>query len=317
MKPLLMVLLLGLPGLLQAQNPGLMDQPQTFPWSVGLTPVWQEEAGGLAPGHLRVKTSILWFNTYRQFGLGKDMTQQIDMEGLIETVSAAWSPAPGWEWRGQVQGWALGGGAMDLVLSGFHGVLFLPNQGRDFASDGQYHNYLAGSFDQSQPTAGITQTSGGVRFYSGPWSAHGWVKFPVAGEPDWGWSDRWSAGMGIGLGERWAWVAGSTLAAGGSATLVLAEADPKFPGPSGGPILQTGVHGIVESPWGPRGLIQASWTKVPREGKGYLGQDSGLLTTGVQFPWGPSWTAELALTEEFFTWATMEVGFQLGVTWNP
>jgi hypothetical protein len=34
---------------------------------------------------------------------------------------------------------------------------------------------------------------------------------------------------------------------------------------------------------------------------------------GGQFPLDPTWTVEVATTEEFLTWATMEVGFQAGV----
>lgn len=298
--------------------PGLIDQPQTFPWSVGLTPVVQEEAGGLDPEAFRVKTSVLWFNTYRQYGLGKDMVQQVDLEGLIETLSAAWSPAAGWELRAQVQGWVLGGGVMDFLLSGFHGVLFLPNQGRNLVADNQFRSYAEGIFDVRDPKGGLTQASLGIRQFWGPWSWTVWAKLPVPGSPDWGWSDRWSAGAGVGAGTRWPWSeTGFTLAGGVSAALVLTDSEPRFPGPTGGPVAQAGFYAAAESPWGPRALVQGTWTKVPRSGKAYLGFDAGLLTSGFQVPLDRSWTAEFALTEEFLTWATMEVGFQAGLTWNP
>jgi hypothetical protein len=311
------LLLSTVAGQLEAAAPGLIDQPQTFPWSVGLTPVVQEEAGGLSADAWRIKTSVLWFNTYRQSGLGKDMVQQIDMEGLLETVSAAWSPTQGWELRGQVQGWELGGGVMDYMLSGFHGVLYLPNQGRNFTPENQYRDYLAGSFDLTDPPSGVTQASLGIRWFSGPWSWTAWVKPPVPGAPDWGWSDRWSGGLGAGAGDRWSWDSGVVLAGGLSGALILVDRDPKFPGGTGAPTVQAGFYSILESPWLPRFLVQGTWTKMPREGKTYLGDDAGLLTSGFQGPLGRSWTWELALTEEFFTWATMEVGFQAGLTWNP
>ena len=73
-----------------------------------------------------------------------------------------------------------------------------------------------------------------------------------------------------------------------------------------------GFYAIVEAS-GPRALIQGSWTAVPQNGPGYLSQGAGLLTLGFQVPVGSTWVWELALTEEFLTWATMEVGFQAGL----
>jgi len=62
---------------------------------------------------------------------------------------------------------------------------------------------------------------------------------------------------------------------------------------------------------------QGIWTKVPREGEGYLSQGAGLLTVGLQWPVGDHWALEFALAEEFLTWATLEVGFQASVVWKP
>lgn len=299
-----------------AQVPGLIDQPQTFPWSVGLAPVAQEEAGGLDAGSFRLKSSVLWFNLYRQYGLDEAMAQQLDMEGWIQTVSVAWSPKPGWELRAQAQGWILGTGILDAFLSGFHGTLYFPNQGRDQVADGHYRDYLKGEFDLRSPGMGLTQTSLGIRAFSGPWSWSAWVKPPVPAPRDWGWSDRWSAGSGVGWGDRWTWFSG-LVGAGVSAAAVVADREPSFDGATGGICPQWGGYLTMESPWGPRAMVQGSWTRVPREGPAYLSQGAGLLTSGVQVPFDRSFVGEVALTEEFFTWATMEVGFQVGFTWIP
>jgi len=294
--------------------PGLIDQPQTFPWSVGLTPVFLEEAGGLEPGQSRLRTSVLWFNTYRQAGLDDQMYQRVDMEGLLETVSGVWSPAPGWELRGQAQGWELGGGIMDAFLAGFHGTIGVPNQGRQFVSDNQYRDYLKGEFDLTNPVPGLTQASVGVRGFDGPWSWSSWVKVPVPAQADWGWSDRWGGGTGVGWGDRWPLAdLGFQIRAGGTISLVTVGTDDRFAGQTGNFTGQFGLYAAAELFSGPRLVVEGSYTGVPRGGDGYLPQGAGLLTMGGQFPLDPTWTVEVATTEEFLTWATMEVGFQAGV----
>ena len=303
---------------LAASPLGLIDQPQTFPWSVGLGPVALEEAGGLAPGAFRARSSVLWFNTYRQNWNDSEMTQQIDMEGLLETLSAAWSPAPGWELRGQVQGWVLGGGIMDVFLSGFHHALSLNNQGRDSASPGQYRDYLKGYFDLGSPVSGLTQYSLGARFHTGQWSLSGWIKPPLPAPVDWAWTGSWSGGVGAGWGDTWPWPdAGLLFGAGASLALIVTEEDPVFPGASGVFAPQFGFYGTLSGSWGPRAVFEGSWTRVPRSGEGYLAQGAGLLTMGIQWPLGKTMSLEAALTEEFLTWATMEVGFQAGIIWSP
>ncbi len=179
------LLLLGKTSLAAAPS-GLLDQPQTFPWSVGLTPVVQEEAGGLETGSYRLRSSVLWFNTYRQFGAGDETTQVVDMEGVLATLSAAWAPAPGWEFRGQVQGWSLGGGVMDPWLSWFHTAGGLPNQGRESAPLDGYRDFLAGSFDDRTPSSGLSQASVALRRWQGPWSWTSWIKLPVPSHVGWG-----------------------------------------------------------------------------------------------------------------------------------
>lgn len=303
---------------LAAAPQGLIDQPQTFPWSVGLGPSALEEAGGLASGAFRVQSSVLWFNTYRQNWNDTEITQQVDMEGLLETLSAAWSPAPGWELRGQVQGWVLGGGIMDAFLSGFHETLGLNNQGRESVSAGQYHDYLKGYFDLGSPVSGLTQLSLGTRFHSGQWSWSGWIKPPLPAPVDWAWTGQWAGGVGAGWGDSWPWPeAGLHIGAGASLALVVAEEDPDFPGATGILAPQFGVYGSISGKWGARALVEGSWTRVPRSGEGYLSQGAGLLTMGIQWPLGRTTTIEAALTEEFLTWATMEVGFQAGIVWTP
>lgn len=303
---------------LAAGSLGLIDQPQTFPWSVGLTPVALEEAGGLDPGQLRLRTSVLWFNTYRQAGLGDLMTQRIDMEGLIETASAAWSPAPGWELRAQAQGWELGGGIMDAFLAGFHGTIGVPNQGRELVADIQYRDYLKGVFDLTAPVPGLTQASVGLRAFAGPWAWSSWVKVPVPAQADWGWSDRWGGGLAGGWGDRWPLADfGIQVRAGVTGALVLVGDDPRIPGQTGNLTGQFGLYTTAELFTGPRLVVEGSYTAVPRRGEGYLPQGAGLLTMGAQFPVAPGWVLEAATTEEFLTWATMEVGFQAGLSVTP
>jgi len=312
----LVLLILAAAGV-RAESLGLIDQPQTFPWSVGLTPVVQEEAGGLDSGGFRCRTSTLWFNTFRQYGFGEEMSQLVDMEGLLQTVSVAWSPAAGWEIRGQVQGWVLGGGFMDILLSRFHGFFSMPNQGREFSGQNGYRDYLAGRFDETAPGWGLTQASFGVRAFSGPWSWTTWVKPPLPGPVDWGWTRRWSGGAGLGWGDSRLWRDfGFELGGGVSAAAILVEPEPSFAGDTGGVTGQVGLYGVVQTPWGFRGLAQGTWTRVPRTGTYYLSQGAGLLTTGIQLPLGATWMLEGAMTEEFLTWATMEVGFQLGFVWR-
>ena len=296
---------------------GLIDQPQTFPWSVGLTPVVQEESGGLAAGTFRVQSSVLWFNTYRQFWVASDLTQQIDMEGLLEMLSLAWSPAPGWEIRAQAQGWLLGGGIMDSLLAGFHNSLNLNNQGRESVPDRQYRDFLKGSFDLSTPNSGLTQFSLGARYFTGPWSLSAWVKPPLPAPIDWAWSGRWSGGVGAGWGERWTWVeAGLQFGAGASIAAIAAEEDPNFPGVIGRLAPQFGFYGTLSPDRRLRALVQGSWTGMPRTGDSYLSEGAGLLTSGIQWNVGGAATLEAAVTEEFLTWATMEVGLQLGLIWS-
>lgn len=304
-------------GAVASPVPGLMDQPQTFPWSVGLAPVVQEEAGGLEPGTGRVKSSVLWFNTYRQFGIDDGLVQLVDMEGWLGTVSAAWSPAPGWELRSQAQGWALGGGLLDGFLSGFHGVLTLPNQGRNFTPSGAYRDYLDGWFDRSRPGSGLTQVTASTRWFEGPWSWTTWLKPPLPAPRNWGWVDRWSGGTSVGWGTQGALPWDLAFGLGASLGLVAVDSEPDFPHTWAGLVPQGGLYGVVFTPWGARGVVQGAWTQVPRRGEGYLAQGAGLLTSGIQVTLGPTWTLELALTEEFLTWSTMEVGFQAGLTWTP
>lgn len=295
---------------------GLLDQAQTFPWSVGLAPVVQEEAGGLVPGEFRLRSSELWFNTYRQYTVDGDLDQVVDMEGGITTVSVAYSPTPGWELRGQVQGWVLGGGVMDPSLAAFHGVVGVPNQGRQSSGNNRYRVFVAGVYDDRQAASGLTQASVGARWFAGPWSATWWVKPPVPGHVGWAWSDRWGGGWAAGWGDRWpvpAW--GLQLRAGATAGVIGAQPDDAL-GPTQPWTVQFGGYGIVEWFAGPRFVTQASWTRVPRTATGYLPMAAGLLTLGLQWPLADRWVLEAGVTEEFLTWATMEVGFQAGVSWT-
>ncbi len=299
-------------------SPGLLDQPQTFPWTVGLTPVVQEEDGGLALDQVRVKAHVLWFNTYRQNGLGAAMTQEIDMEGGLLAVSGAWSFAPGWELRGHAEGWVLGGGILDPLLSGFHGWAGVPNQGRDDVANFRYRNYLDGVFDDTTPSAGLTQLSAGVRSFVGPWSWNAWLKAPVSAHTGWGWTAQWGGGTGIGWGDRWPLgVWGLSVRGGVSASLIVVGSDERFPGQTGVFTVQSGGYAVAEWNGGPRLLVQVSWTRSPRRGEAYLSQAAGLLTTGFQIPWTPEWTLEGSWTEEFLTWATNETGFGAGLVWTP
>jgi len=309
-------LLLFLVSRLSASSWGLIDQPQTFPWTVGLTPVVQEEAGGLDPGESRIRSSVLWFNTYRQYGIDQTMEQRIDMEGLLATTSGAWSPAPGWELRAQVQGWSLGGGFMDYFLSGFHGAISVPDQGRNQTGENEYRDYLKGIFDDRSPATGLTQASFGVRGFSGPWSWSGWAKIPVPRHQGWGWSHRWGGGSSVSWGEVWPWPQpGLKFGAGLTAALVAVGPDSSVPGEKG-PFTVQGAGYVAVGGQGWRALVQANWTGVNRDGGGYLSQGAGLLTLGCQVPLDSRWLLEGAVTEEFLTWATMEVGFQAGIAWK-
>jgi len=303
---------------LGAEPLGLLDQPQTFPWTVGLTPVVQEEDGGLAPGSFRLKTHVLWLNTYRQYGLGQDMAQEVDMEAGLLSVSGAWSFAPGWELRGHGEGWVTGGGILDPLISGFHHLVGVPDQGRENVLNGRYRDFLKGVFDDSTPAIGLTQLSGGVRSFAGPWSWTAWIKVPVPSHEGWGWASQWGSGTGVGWGDRWPvgdW--GLSLRAGLSAALVTVGEDDGFPDQTGWLTGQWGFYSGVEWTRGPRILIQGTWTKVPRGGEGYVPQGAGLLTMGLQLPWDDQWAMEASWTEEFLTWATNETGFGAGLIWTP
>lgn len=303
---------------LEASDWGLMDQPSTFPWSAGLSPSSLEESGGLSPGSWRLRTSTLWFNTFRVYGTGGTATQLVDMEAWATTVSAAWSPAPGWELRGQAQGWVVGSGILDPFLSGFHSVFGFADQGRSLVRSNGYRVYLADEVDDRNPGAGLVQASSGVRWFSGSWSASAWTKVPVPAHREWSWSDRWGAGLAGGWGDRWPWPEGRLqFRAGGNTALVLVQPDPHLGAPTGLVTVQTGFYAGIEAYSGVRLLSQGVWTKVPRRGEGYLSMAEGLLTIGLQWPLGRTVLLELGVAEEFFTWATMEVGLQAGLVWRP
>ena len=298
---------------------GLIDQPQTFPWTVGLTPSALEEAGGLPAGKLRLQTSILWFNTFRQWGLEPEVEQRVDMEGLLPTVSAAWSPVEGWEVRAQIQGWILGGGFMDGFLDSFHGLLRSPGQGRDAVANNQFEDLLAGDFDLKTPASGLTQFSLGLRGFFGPWSWWTWVKPPLPqASLDWGWTKSWGGGSSVGWGDRWPGLWGEwELGYGTEISLITISNDTAFPGQSSSWTFQWGGYVTMGISHEGRFLVQGNSTLVPRQGTGYLSQSAGLLTMGWQSPITKNWAWEAAVTEEFMTWATMEVGFQTGIIWNP
>lgn len=299
-------------------SPGLIDQPQTFPWTVGLTPVVQEEDGGLEAGTSRFKAHVLWFNTYRQYGLGALKSQEIDMEGGLLSLSGVWSFSQGWELRAHAEGWLLGGGILDPLLSGFHGLVKVPNQGRNDVPDFRYRNYLQGAFDDSHPSAGLTQLSAGWRAFVGPWSWNTWVKAPVGSHVGWGWTSQWGGGSGLGWGDRWPiGVWGISIRGGLSASLIVVGTDSGIPGQTDWLTVQSGGYVVAEWTRGPRVLVQGTWTKVPRRGDGYVAQGAGLLTTGFQFPLDDHWVFEGSWTEEFLTWATNEVGFGAGAVWTP
>jgi hypothetical protein len=122
----------------------------------------------------------------------------------------------------------------------------------------------------------------------------------------------------MGWGDHWRWPESTlTWGAGLSGALVLMESEPMLPGVAGTATVQGGFYTTLDWSLGPRFLVQGTWTKVPGNGEGYLGQGAGLLTMGFQVPLDKQWTYEDALTEEFLTWATMEVGFQTGLVWKP
>ena len=260
---------------LPASSLGLLDQPQTFPWTIGIAPVLQEEAGGLDAGHSRVRSSVLWFNTFRQYGFNGELSQLIDLEGLIGVVSYAWAPSSGWELRAQVQGWVIGGGITDPFLDAFHTLLSVPNQGREQSARNSYRNYLEGNFDDQSPGAGLTQTSLGIRRHSGPWAWTSWIKLPLPSRPGWGWVDRWTTGSSLAWGDRWPWPEYGVIVRGGLSSGFVIAGDFLFQG---------GGYLIFEAFSGPRALIQGNWTAPSQMNAGYLSQGSGLLSLGVQFP---------------------------------
>jgi len=282
---------------------------------VGLVPVVQEEAGGLAPGAWRLRSSLLWFNTFRQYGSDEDLAQLVDEEGLLPTVSAAWSPAEGWELRARAEGWFLGGGFLDRGLQAFHHLLGVPNQGRELWPDNAYRVFVAGLIDDRAPGAGLTQASAALRWFGASWSLQSWVKPPVPAHPGWSWSDRWATGLLAGWGDRWPLGGGWQLRAGLSAGGSWTDPDRAF-GEASPWAFQGGFYAGADLPIGPRLLAQGTWSSVPRQGQAYLSAGAGLLSTGLQWPLGPDWSVEAALTEEFLTWATQEVGFQVGLSYR-
>ncbi|MEI6387461.1 MAG: hypothetical protein WCQ50_12545 [Spirochaetota bacterium] len=311
---------------LASQEGNLSDRGFTlaalFPLTQGLAP-WAAMPSVLLPsGELRISSTAWWSNTLRY----DDGSQYpycyllADGEELVGRLALSLGLGQGFELESWVEGAAAGGGVMDAALSGFHKAFGFPNQARDMFPDNQLSFLIVGPrgiiMDVATPFSGLTSLGAGLLWrlpLDLPITAAIRATYPLQAPDPWvlvrssavegalawhGESGRffWSLSSGV------AWQDPSKAPAAFLAQDLIAQAGFRLfyePIPS----LAVGVEAAASS--------SPFTLKVE-----YLDGIAGNSWFGGKARLGQGLVLEAAIIEELASWASIEVGFQIGLSWE-
>ena len=140
----------------------------------------------LPTGGSEFQATLDFTNEYVSEGQGNCAVECILLDGETARLRLDWRQgfARGWEWSAGVPILRQGGGFLDGWIQDWHGWFGLPNGGREFAADNQYHyQYIRGGttlMDETMAGNCIGQVDFGLARALGPASAlHGMVKVPT------------------------------------------------------------------------------------------------------------------------------------------
>jgi hypothetical protein len=311
---------------LTSQDGNLTDRGFTltalFPLTQGLAPWASLPAVLLAPGELRISSTAWWSNTLR-YDDGSDYPNCFlvaDGEELVGRFALSIGLGQGFEFESWAEGAAVGGGIMDGALSGFHKAFGFPNQARDMIPDNQLRFFIKGPMgvimDVETPLAGLTSLGAGLLWHVPvdlPMTAAIRATYPLPAADPWVLA-RSSAIEGAlachGQAGRFSWSLSSGVAwqdPSKAPTEFLAQ----------GPIAQAGFR-VFYAP--SRSLvlgIEAAASSSPFTLRlQYLDGIAGNSWFGGKARLGQGLVLEAAMIEELASWASIEVAFQVGLSWE-
>jgi hypothetical protein len=295
-----------------------------FPILQGLAPYPKAASALPVPGRYSLASALVLANTFRYDDGSRTPYYSVilDGESLVQRVELRAGIGEGLALESWIEWTRLGAGGLDGVLSAFHRAFGFPNMARDLFPDNRLEMLVvtpSGTFmDVSSEGTAFTSAGFGLEF--APFSpgrqpgllAAVRVKVPTVAAPPWllserlaleaslGWAGRvefFEASLSVGLAwqdpfpERAGLAAQAWLLQGGASLFFHLNPD-----------LKIGVEAAASS--SPYGTVER-----------YLGSASGNLWIGGKARLDEAWSFEAALIEELLSWASIEVGFQAGLTY--
>jgi hypothetical protein len=288
-----------------------------YPPSLPFLALPAEGPQSLEPRRLALGLSATYANGFHWDPqvLYPDLEVLIDAEVLRLSLSAAWAPARGLSVEADL--WLVGeyGGFLDPVIQGVHSFFRLPNGDRELRPQDRYGFRIVHDgqvlVDLEEPfwALGDLVLSAKWTLRDGQAGGVGAALQAALSLPVGSLSCFTSSGrLGAALGALASWRLGPFTAYGGLRYLYLGQ-------PSWGPVLGFRPHNLgffaslewarsVRVAW----LLQADAMSLPYlHPHPWLGALSGTVSFGTRFRLGPRLLLETRLSEELFSFATMDI----------
>jgi hypothetical protein len=282
-----------------------------------------ESPRGPQPGELELSIEATYGNSFHWDPevLYRGLEVLIDAELLELSLSAAWGLARGLSVEAGLSLIGEYGGFLDPLIQGIHSFFGLPNGDRDLQPSNRYGFRIVRDgevlVDLDEPFWAF-----GDLVLAAKWT--------LRDGQDGGFGAALQAALSLPIGSRGYFTSGGTLNAclgalaswrrsafaayGGARYLLLAE-------PSWGPVLGFRPHNLAffaGLEWAPAGrvawLVQADGMTLPYEHPHpWLGGFSGTVSLGARFRLSPRLLLETHLSEELFSYATLDIAAGCGL----
>lgn len=305
---------------LSAESPHSFSTAVLFPLTQGMVPYAVPPRQELAAGERLVSWSAVWTNSLRYDGgwSWPGFALIVDGETLVGKREFRLGLGAGASLEAWIEGSSLFAGVMDPFLSDFHHFFGLPNQWRDEVPPNRLSVRVAvpGGMLEAIADPRNAVDSAGLGFewrpLPEPFPALTLrVKPPLSAPAPWLLSDAWGASLSAGesfargpfdggLAVGIAWQDRPDIPAGLETRSWLPQA--------GARLFYSPLRGLAV------GVEAAAMASPFAVAEMYLGGVVGNLWIGANFDLSPGLRLETAVIEELASWASIEVGFQFGVS---
>jgi len=304
-----------------APSPSFSISP-LFPITQGLAPYADPSPPRLAKGEMRVSSALTWTNSLRVDDGNKwpGYALIVDGETLVNRSSMAVGIGSGLALGMWYEASAIFPGFMDPAISAFHHAFDFANQWRDSVPPNLLDIWVvtpAGTLtDLNEAGLGLDSLGFGMGWnVSRDWlpSLDLKVKVPVSSPSPWIFGNLPSVEFSSAWAFSWRWI--DWKAALGLAWQAFPSTFSAIPHREWLPQASSSLF-LTIAPGLSLGAEAAAMASPYAIDEWYLGGLVGNVWAGMSAQLSPSLRIDTAIIEELASWASIEVGFQAGLTWN-